>query len=95
MLNLELLLRNQNQLAKNYKPQIIQLYFNGIEVMRIENGEKIYEMLVPDNFEPELIEMSWDKEIVYALKIPKQSINDSLQQPDVFINRLLLVINGG
>ena len=43
------------------------MYFDGVEVLRIEDGVKCYEVLVPANTEPNLIEMRWDGEVVYAV----------------------------
>jgi hypothetical protein len=43
------------------------MYFNGVEVLRIEDGVKCYEVLVAANTEPNLIEMAWDGKIVYAV----------------------------
>jgi len=43
------------------------MYFDGVEVLRIENGVKCYEVLVPADTQPNLIEMAWDGEIVYAV----------------------------
>ncbi len=50
-----------------YQPRVIQLHFDGIEVLRIEDGKKSYEKLVLASVEPELIEMRYDGEIVYVL----------------------------
>ena len=49
-----------------HQPRIIQLHFDGIEVMRIEDGKKCQEVLIPIDIEPEVIEMRWDGEVVYA-----------------------------
>lgn len=62
-----------------HQPKVIQLHFDGIEVLRIEGGNKSYEKLIPVGVEPDLIEMRWDGEIVYALA-PKSS--------QVLLNRL-------
>ena len=62
-----------------YQPRIVQLHFDGIEVLRIEDGRKSYEKLVSPGVEPDLVEMRWDGEIVYALA-PKSS--------QVILNRL-------
>ncbi len=43
------------------------MYFDGIEVLRIEDGVKCYEVPVSANTEPDLIEMRWDGEVVYAI----------------------------
>ena len=49
------------------QPRTIQLYFDGVEVLRIEDGVKCYEVLVAANTQPNLIEMAWDGKIVYAV----------------------------
>ncbi len=49
------------------QPRTIQLYFDGVEVLRIEDGVKCYEVSVPADTEPNLIEMRWDGEVVYAV----------------------------
>lgn len=43
------------------------MYFDGVEVLRIEDGVKCYEVLVPANTQPNLIEMAWDGTIVYSV----------------------------
>ena len=62
-----------------HQPKVVQLHFDGIEVLRIEDGKECYKQLVAAAVEPDLIEMRWDGEIVYALA-PKSS--------QVLINRL-------
>ena len=62
-----------------HQPKVIQLHFDGIKVLQIEDGRKSYEKLVLT--EPELIEMRWDGELVYTLA-PKSS--------QVLLNRLPL-----
>ena len=59
----------EDQLSLNYKPQKIQLFFNGIEVLRIEDGLKVYEQLVPDDWQPDLMQLFWDSKEVYALRL--------------------------
>jgi hypothetical protein len=49
------------------QPRTIQLYFDGVEVLRIEDGVKCYEVLAPANTEPNKIEMAWDGTIVYSV----------------------------
>ena len=44
---------DENQLPLNYKPQKIQLLFNGVEVVRIEDGVVVYEQLVPEDWRPD------------------------------------------
>lgn len=63
----------------NHQPRIIQIKFDGIEVIRIENGEKSKEVMVRADKKPELIEMLWDGEVVYAI---------APQSGSVLINRL-------
>ena len=58
----------------DHQPRIIQLYFDGVEVLRIEDGKKSYEVLVPSGIEPELIEMRWDGEVVYAISPPSSQV---------------------
>ena len=69
-----------------HQPRIIQLHFDGIEVMRIEDGKKCQEVLLPIDIEPEVIEMRWDGEIVYAIRA---SYSGDLQlQLNVLVNNL-------
>lgn len=51
----------------NQKPKTIQLHFDGVEVLQIEDGIKCHEVLVPANTQVELIEMRWDGKIVYSV----------------------------
>ena len=93
MSNLEMLLA-QNQLPRGYQPRIIQLYFDGVEVLRIESGHKVYEKLVAADIAPELMEMYWDREVVYALKTPPPSVDNPSPQSSVLVNRMLLLMDG-
>lgn len=93
MSNLEILLA-QNQLPLDYQPQIIQLFFDGVEVLRIESGHKVYEKLVRADMTPELMEMYWDREVVYALKTPPPSVDNPTPQSLILVNRMLLLIDG-
>lgn len=69
-----------------HQPKIIQIHFDGIEVMRIEDGKKCQEVLVPTDMEPEVIEMRWDGEVVYAISA---SYSGGLQlQLNVLVNSL-------
>ncbi len=43
------------------------MYFDGVEVLRIEDGEKCHEILFPADHQLKLMEMVWDGEIVYAI----------------------------
>lgn len=79
----------EKQLSRNYQPQTIQLYFDGLEVLQVKNGQKVFEKLVPADFKPFLIEMRWDGQVVYALK-PRYRDNLELKAT-ILINRLLLV----
>lgn len=62
-----------NFTASNHRPRVIQLFFDQIEVMKIENGQKVYEKLVPDTYKPILVEMLWDGEVVYVLQAEKHT----------------------
>ncbi len=66
-----------------HQPKTIQLHFDGIEVLRIEDGKESYKQLVPAGTTPKLVEMRWDGEVVYRLDAA--SSNDDLQ---VLINKL-------
>lgn len=63
-----------------HHPRTIQLYFDGVEVLRVENGRKCHEVVVPAGTEPKLVEMRWDGEVVFAISPPSTH---------VLINRLL------
>ncbi len=43
------------------------MYFDGVEVSRIEDGKKCYEILFPADHQPKLMELRWDGEVVYAI----------------------------
>ena len=78
---------DEDQLPLNYKPQTIQLVFNGVEVLRIEDGVKVYEQLVPEDWRPDLMQLFWDSKEVYALRLrPGQ---DGEKEYKVATNRLL------
>lgn len=94
MSDLEFLL-TQKQFPKDCQPRMIQLYFDGVEVLRIEDGHKVYEKLVTADITPELMEMYWDREVVYALKTPQPSIDNLSPQSSVLVNRMLLLMDGG
>lgn len=51
----------------NSEPLTVQMYFDGVEVLRIEDGEKCHEILFPPGHQPDLMEMKWDGEVVYAI----------------------------
>ena len=53
----------------SHQPQTIQLLFDGIEVLRIEDGVKVLERLVPKRRQPKLMQLFWDGQEVYALKL--------------------------
>jgi len=55
------------------------MFFDGVEVLRIEDGKKCHEVLFPPNHQPDLMEMRWDGEVVYAV---------SPTSDKVLINRL-------
>ena len=63
----------------NHQPKKIQIKFDGIEVIRIEDGKKSKEVMVVADKKPELIEMLWDGEVVYAI---------APQSDSVLVNRL-------
>lgn len=43
------------------------MFFDGVEVLRIEDGNKSHEILFPPDHKPNLMEMKWDGEVVYAV----------------------------
>ncbi|KJH69510.1 hypothetical protein [Aliterella atlantica] len=51
----------------NNQPRTIQMFFDGVEVLRIEDGKKRHEILFPADHQPELMELGWDGELVYAI----------------------------
>ncbi len=55
------------------------MYFDGVEVLRIEDGNKCHEILFPPGHQPDLMEMRWDGELVYAI---------SNATSEVLVNRL-------
>ena len=55
------------------------MYFDGVEVLRIEDGNKCHEILFPPSHQPDLMEMRWDGELVYAI---------SNATSEVLVNRL-------
>lgn len=58
----------------NNQPRTIQMFFDGIEVLRIEDGEKQHEILFPADHQPDLMEMRWDGEVVYAISLPSDKV---------------------
>jgi hypothetical protein len=56
------------------------MFFDGVEVLRIEDGNKCHEILFPPGHQPNLMEMMWDGELVYAI---------SNASSEVLVNRLL------
>ena len=78
------------QLSKESQPQIIQLFFDQIEVLRIENERKVFEKLVSINCKPYLIEMYWDKNLVYAVRLRLPGSNSP--SPSVLVNRLRSIV---
>jgi len=55
------------------------MFFDGIEVLRIEDGKKRHEILFLADHQPGLMELRWDGELVYAIS-PASS--------QVLVNRL-------
>ena len=55
------------------------MYFDGVEVLRIGDGNKCHEILFPPEHQPNLMEMRWDGELVYAM---------SNASSEVLVNRL-------
>lgn len=55
------------------------MYFDGVEVLRIEDGKEQHKILFPADHQPDLMEMRWDGGLVYAIS-PASS--------QVFVNRL-------
>ncbi len=70
MSNLSALLRHNKHVEEMEKrcPRLIQIYFDGHEVLTFEDGHKVLEKLLPDTYEPYIIEMLWDRKIVYVLQ---------------------------
>lgn len=68
-----------------YQPRVIQLHFDGIEVLRIEDGRKSYEKLVSGSTSTETIEMRYDGEIVYVLAANSSQVllNRLLSKPEI------------
>lgn len=80
----------EEQLPSNYRPQKIQLFFNGLEVFRIEDGIKVYEQLVPEDWRPDSMQLFWDGQEVYALRLrPKK---DGDKEYKIATNRLADVV---
>lgn len=69
----------------SHQPQTIQLLFDGIEVLRIEDGVKVLERLVPKRRQPKLMQLFWDGQEVYALKLQ----SNKQQEYEVTTNDLL------
>jgi hypothetical protein len=55
------------------------MFFDGVEVRRIEDGSKCHEILFSPDHQPDLMEMRWDGELVYAI---------SNATSEVLVNRL-------
>lgn len=55
------------------------MFFDGVEVLRIEDGNKCHEILFFPDHQPDLMEMKWDGELVYAI---------SNAASEVLVNRL-------
>ena len=43
------------------------MYFDGVEVLRIEDGKECHKILFPPGHQPDLMELLWDGEVVYAV----------------------------
>lgn len=43
------------------------MFFDGVEVLRIEDGKECHKLLVPADQQPDLMELRWDGELVYAI----------------------------
>ena len=78
---------DENQLPLNYKPQKIQLLFNGVEVVRIEDGVVVYEQLVPEDWRPDSMQLFWDSKEVYTLRLRPDK--DGEKEYKIAANRLL------
>jgi hypothetical protein len=55
------------------------MYFDGVEVLRIEDGSKCHEILFAPGHQPNLMEIRWDEELVYAI---------SNASSEILVNRL-------
>lgn len=69
------------QLPPNYQPQVVQINFDGVRVLRIEGGVETYHQLNCRDIEPKSIEMIWDGQVVLEL-----------QGQQVTVNRLMLLV---
>lgn len=67
------------------QPQTVQLLFDGIEVLRVEDGLKVFERFIPKKWQPKLMQLFWDGKEVYALKLQ----SNKLQGYEVTTNSLL------
>ncbi len=55
------------------------MFFDGVEVLRIEDGKECHKILFPPGHQPDLMEMRWDGKVVYAI---------SNAASEVLVNRL-------
>ena len=55
------------------------MYFDGVEVLRIEDGKECHKTLFPPDHQPDLMELRRDGELVYAI---------SNATSEVLVNRL-------
>jgi len=55
------------------------MFFDGVEVLRIEDGKECHKILFLPGYKPNLMEMRWDGEVVYAI---------SNATSEVLVNRL-------
>lgn len=57
------------------QPRTIAIYFDDQEVQRIEDGQLIHLLPVPQHRLPSLLQMFWDGELVYELCFDTVTIN--------------------
>lgn len=58
-----------------HQPKVVVLRFDGMEVLRLENGSKCFERQVLSSYKPNSIEMIWDGKVVYAILDGKVQLN--------------------
>lgn len=69
------------QLPQNCHPQVVQIFFDGVRVLHVEDGVETYHQLNCPDIEPKLIEMFWDGQVVLELR-----------RQQVTVNRLMLLL---
>lgn len=62
----------------NNQPKTIQMFFDKVEVLRIEDGKKCHEISFPADHQPDLMELVWDGEVVYAISPASSQVHVNL-----------------